>query len=456
MNTQPSSSKLSAEEIASRVEQNLDKHIGRLAELVAFPSLAFDGYDPQPNIECGKHVLNLAKKIGFKDAELLEVGPGFPSVWATHHVDDSLPTVLMYAHYDVQPAPVKDQGWESDPFTLTKKDGRLYGRGAADNKSGIISHFAAIKALGGLENIDNFNIKLCIEGEEEAHGHLAEFVPTEPKRFHADIYMVCDSGNLELGRPGLLTSLRGAAVVHVTLRTIDQALHSGIFGGAAPDAFLAATKLVQSCFDEDGNTAIPGLKTGEWEGAKYPEELLREQLGLRPGVELAGTGPIASRLWSRPSLSITGIDALPMKDSSAIIIPEVTLSFALRYPASNKPQEALQALKNHLIKNVPYNAEITFSNEIAVPGLSKDLEGEHAELAKVAFEEAFGYPTTEIGCGASIPLVDELAKLNPEATVLVYGAEDTQFSKIHGGNESVEIEELRKTILAEALFLSRV
>lgn len=447
---------LTVDEIRARVEADFPNIKELLAHLVSFESLAFPGYDPQPNIDCGKATLEAVRSAGFDNAELIKVGPGFDCVWATHQVSDELPTVLLYSHYDIQPAPKEEQGWETDPFVLTEKaDGRLYGRGAADDKSGIVGHLGAIKALGGLDAIKNVNLKLCIEGEEEAMGHLDSFIRAEPERFKADIFIIADSGNLKVGEPVLQNSLRGAIVLDVEVKTIKQELHSGLFGGATPDAFLAAARLVDSLYDEQGNTKIEGIKEGIWEGAEYPEEMFRDQIGLYEGVEIIGSDSIATQLWAKPSLTVTGIDMQSVDRASNVIIPSVKLRFGLRIPPQNTYEEAIQALKAQIKKNAPFGAQINFTYEFGAPGFYKELEGAFAEIAADAMTEAFGHPTTSIGCGASIPLVYELSQAWPDATVLILGATDLENSRIHGGNESVHIQELKDSIVSEALMISR-
>lgn len=444
------------ETISAGVAQDFPYIKNVLAELVQYESLAFPGYDPEPNRACGKATLKLVRAAGFTNAELVKVGPGFDCVWATHHISDELPTVLLYAHYDIQPAPLEEQGWETDPFTLVEKeDGRLYARGAADDKSGIAVHLGAIRALGGLEAITNCNIKLCIEGEEEAMSYLDQYIIANPEKFQADVYIISDSGNLKVGEPVLENSLRGAAILDVEVKTIKQELHSGLFGGVAPDAFLAACRLVDSMFDEAGNTRIEGIEPALWEGAEYPEELLRSQLGLHEGVELLGSDSIASRLWSKPSLTVTGLDMQSIEKSANVIIPSVKLRFGLRIPPQFSAAEALEALKAQLQKNAPYGVTLDFGFEFGAPGFYKELSGPLADIATSAMTEAFGYPCQTIGCGASIPLVYELNRVNTEATILIFGAMDMEKSRIHGGNESVDIVELQNTITAEALMLSR-
>lgn len=434
-----------------------DEMVADLAALVAHPSLAFEGYDPQHNLACAHEVKRLAEKAGFNDVELLAIGSEFPVVWAEHQGKPGAPTVLLYAHYDVQPAPEKQQHWQSDPWKLTKReDGRYYGRGAADDKSGIIQHLAALGALGGLEELENVHIKLCIEGEEEAFGSLEEYVAKDPERFAADVYLIADTGNLEVGKPVLTTSLRGDARLDVTVKTLDAALHSGIFGGPTPDALVELTRLIQTMYDEYGNTVIEGIEQEEWEGAEYPEELFRAQAGLSEEITLRGSGSLATQLWSRPSATVLAMDVPSRAQSANIIIPEATARISVRFPARNNGEMVLEALKAHLLDHALKGAEITFENEQSSQGFLTDTSSDYAQSALAVLEEAFGCEARAIGCGASIPLLSVLQGFNPQATFLLFGPEDDEFARVHSGNESVDLEEIKHCAAAEALFLEKL
>lgn len=435
----------------------MDTTLSDLAALVAYPSLAFEGYDPKPNIACGNAVLEMFRAAGFGDAELISVGPGFKAVWAEHHVSSDVPTVLLYAHYDIQPAPKDEQRWKSDPWTLTRGgDGRYYGRGAADDKSGIVQHLGALHALGGPDAITNVNVKVCIEGEEEAHGHLADYIAQDPNRFKADVYIIADTGNISVGEPILTTSLRGDVNVDVTVETVSSALHSGIFGGPTPDALVTLISVIRSFYDDEGNTVIEGIENGEEGGTEFPEELFREQAELLPGVEFAGTGSIASRLWKRPSATVIGMDVPSLASAANIIIPKATARVAVRYPAGNDPLSVLDSVKRHISMYTPFGARVTFTRELASPAFQTSLDTSVGELALDALGEAFGKSASTIGCGASIPLLSELQKIAPEATFLLFGPEDQAEAKVHSGNESVDADEIARCIHAEALILQRV
>ena len=438
-------------DLASAVKAQSPRMIEELRALVSYPSLAFEGYDLQPGLDCADAVLRLTREAGVENARLIDIGGRLPLVWGEIPGPVGAPTVLLYAHYDIQPAPVEEQGWTTDPFTMTQKDdGRWYGRGAADDKSGIVQHLAAVRALGTVP----LNIKVCFEGEEEYVSALDAYVGQHAEMFSADCYLIADAGGMVVGEPGIETSMRGAVACTVTVRTIKQALHSGLFGGATPDAMVAFLLMMASCYGENGATTIPGLEGTDYPGIDYPPELLREQAGLLEGVDFAGTGSLSSRLWSHPSLSVIGLDKLPsVQGSSNIVIPEVTAQLSMRVQPGVTARAALDALAKHLRANVPFGAQLEIVETHEANAFSFQPSEAFLASAHSAFETAFGHPLQIMASGGSIPLLCELQKLAPEADFLVFGASDAEASKIHGGNESVDPDELERVTVAEALFL---
>ena len=444
------------------VEADRNTRREQLDELVSYQSLAFPGYDPNQSAECAQLVADMLQELGFADIELIDVGGQNPSVWAEVKVDDSAPTVFLYAHYDVQPAPL-DQGWDSDPWILVEKDGRLYGRGAADDKAGIVQHLSALRCLlkqRGLTSVIElpFNIKVCFEGEEEYGDSLPRFIPTDSERFKADVFLVCDGGNLEIGKPLLQTTLRGIAEQTVTVRTLPNALHSGAFGGPSPDAFLALVKLVQSMYDEDGNTAIEGVKGSDYSGnIEYDEELFRKQAEVPEDLELVGTGSIASRLWTRPAIKVVGVDMTSVELSSNVITPVVSARFSLRFPAGQTGAEVLAALQAHIKKHTPWGAELTFGDSVFMNAYAANsTDGPYMSLIDECLTEAFEKPCGQGGTGGSIPLVEVLQRVNPDAEFLLFGPIDSERANMHGANESVCELELENCTKAEALFFSKL
>ena len=444
------------------VETDKQQRKEQLGKLVAYQSLAFPGYDPAQSIECAQVVADMLRDVGFSNIEMLDVGGQNPTVWAETKVSDGAPTIFLYAHYDVQPAPM-EQGWNSDPWTMIERDGRLYGRGSADDKAGIVQHLSALRTLceqQGLSGVDQlpFNIKICFEGEEEYGDSLPTYIPTDSERFKADVFLVCDGGNLERGKPILQTTLRGVVELNIEVQTLPNALHSGAFGGPAPDAYLALTRLIASMYDEEGNTVITGVESSDYQGsADYSDELFRRQAEVPEGIDLVGTGNVASKLWTRPAATIVGIDMPSIKESSNIVIPKVAAKISLRFPSGQEGTAVLEALKQHLQAHIPWGAELHFTDENIMNAFAAgEGGGPYTELMKECLSKAYNSPCGEAGSGGSIPLLEVLQKVSPKAEFLLFGPIDSELSNIHGANESVCETELENCSKAEALFLSQI
>ena len=442
--------------LAERVAAGMGRLADDLATLVAHPSIAFPGYDAGPVHASGRATAGLLAGLGLGEPEMLDVGGPFPAVWLERHVADDAPTVLLYAHYDVQPAPVREQGWESDPFVLTPKpDGRLYGRGAADDKGGIVQHVGALRALDPAV-FDRLNLKVCIEGDEESGGPLAEYVAANPERFSADLYVVADVGNLSVGEPVVVSQLRGGIKMVVRVSTLAGALHSGMFGGPAPDAFIAASRLITSLFDDRGNVVVAGLRHGDWDGAPYPAPLFKEHAAMLDGVETIGSGSVADHLWSRPSITVLAGDLPPLDKSAGILHPNFTFILSARYAPTEDGEQVASAIRDHLLSRAPWGAHVEIVESSIWPAFADRSSGPVADAVHESLTEAFGAPSQRAGGGGSIPLLSALQDTSPHATFATFGPEDQGLSRIHGGNESVDLAELERCVHAEALILSRV
>jgi acetylornithine deacetylase/succinyl-diaminopimelate desuccinylase-like protein len=306
------------DQIRSKVAGRMPELLADLGHLVGIPSVAFPGYPPEPVHQMANEALGLFREAGFANAERQQVPAGYPPVYGEIPGPDGAPTVMLYAHYDVQPAPL-EQGWTSDPWTATRKrDGRIYGRGAADDKGGLVVHLGTLRVFDGKPPC---TVKLILEGMEETDSNLEAFVEANPELFACDLFVVCDTGNLRVGEPTLTTTLRGEVVCTVTLRTLAHPLHSGMFGGAAPDAMMALARLLATLHDEAGNVAVDGVSSFAWDGMDVSAEEFRAGADLLAGVQLTGSGPVGARLWSRPSVSAIGVDMTSVAGSSNVLVP---------------------------------------------------------------------------------------------------------------------------------------
>jgi acetylornithine deacetylase/succinyl-diaminopimelate desuccinylase-like protein len=428
-----------------------------LERLIRIPSVAFEGFPQGPVKQAADATAEILTAAGLPGVRLLDVPGGPSAVYGHAPAPPGAPTVLLYAHYDVQPAGPED-AWESPPWTPTERGGRLYGRGAADDKSGIAMHAAAIRALmdassGGPPSV---GIKVVVEGEEETGGGTFErFVEADPELFAADAIVVADSGNWKLGEPTLTTTLRGLAAVDVEVATLKRPVHSGLFGGAAPDALVALTRILASLHDDEGNVAVEGLGGRPWTGLPVDEAEFRANAGVLEGVELIGSGTIAERLYTRPSVTAIGIDAPTVETAANAIIPTARARVSLRLAPSDDPVAAQQALREHLTAAAPWGARVTVTDDAAAHGFEARSDGRAYQAAAAAMQDAYKRAAVQIGSGGSIPLVTTLAHAVPQAEIVVWGAQD-EAAAIHSANESVDLAELERAALAEALFLERL
>jgi len=312
-----------------------------------------------------------------------------------------------------------------------------------------VMHAAAIRAFGGKLPV---GIKIVIEGEEEASSHLDDAVLENPKPFQADLIVVGDIGNWKVGEPTLTTTLRGLAVCTVEVKTLRNPVHSGMFGGPAPDALMVLIRLLAGLLDENGNTAVEGIVSSPWEGLDYPEDIYRETAGLLPATPLIGDGTVSDRLWARPSVTVIGLDAPAVEGAANALIPAARAVVSMRVPPGQDSEQARALLAAHLRASAPWGIEVDVSEGQAGPGFSTHTDGPGYAAAKRAMRDVYGKESVLMGQGGSIPLISNLATIAPQAEIILWGAEDTA-AAIHSPNESVDLAELERCILAEALLM---
>jgi len=441
-------------DLRTRISELMPQAKDELAELVAIKSVA----DPRqfPPEECqraAQWVLDRFAAVGFTDARLAETSDGSLAVVGSRPCAHSdAPTVLLYAHYDVQP-PLDDAAWETPPFELTEKDGRWYGRGTADCKGNILMHLMALRALG--EDVP-VNLKLVVEGsEEQGTGGLEAFVVDNADLLRADAILVCDTGNAAVGQPAATVSLRGMVNVVVTVEALASEVHSGMFGGAAPDALAALIAMLASLRDAAGNTTITGLdNTSRWEGQPYPPEQFRGDAGLLDGVQLLGDGTVSDMLWARPSVTVLGIDCPPVVGSAAAIVPRAAARLNLRIPPGLAPDVAEKALVAHLHQAAPWDVHVTIEVEATGSPFQATIDGPAYQAMSTAMQEAYDRPMATLGQGGSIPLCNVFTDTYPDAEIILMGVEEP-LALIHAPNESVDPREISAMALTESLFLQR-
>ncbi|MGW7285534.1 M20/M25/M40 family metallo-hydrolase [Streptomyces sp. NPDC054847] len=445
---------MTAVPIAETVASLLPRAKAELAELVAFQSVADPAQFPKSECEAAAAwVAGALTAEGFTDVALLDTPDGTQSVYGFLRGPADAPTVLLYAHYDVQP-PLDEAAWISPPFELTERDGRWYGRGAADCKGGFIMHLLALRALKANGGVP-VNVKVIVEGsEEQGTGGLEQYAEAHPELLAADAVVIGDTGNFRVGLPTVTASLRGMTLLRVRIDTLGGNLHSGQFGGAAPDALAALIRVLDSLRDEDGSTTVDGLAAdATWDGLAYPEEDFRKDAKVLDGVGLIGEGTIADRIWARPAVTVLGIDCPPVVGATPSVQASARALISLRVPPGQDAAEANKLLTAHLEAHTPWGARVA----VEQIGQGQAFRADVTSPAYASMAEAMkvAYPGEEMqasGMGGSIPLCNTLAALYPEAEILLIGLSEPE-AQIHAVNESVSPSELERMSVTEALFL---
>ncbi|MDP9320069.1 MAG: dipeptidase [Chloroflexota bacterium] len=437
-----------ADELRPKVRASMNEVRSGLERLSRVPSMSAPGYDAAPVRETAKLTAELFTAAGV-NARVLETEGAHPAVVGRAEGPKGSPTVLLYAHHDVQPPGPRDR-WQTDPFTPTERDGRLYGRGVADDKAGIAAHLAALRAYGGTPPC---TVALFIEGEEESgSAHLVDFLNAEQDTLRCDAVIIADSANWRIGQPAITTTLRGNALVTVELRVSDHAVHSGGFGGAVPDALMALARLLASLHDDLGRVAVPGLKSDDADPLDLTESELRGWVGTRPSVKLIGDGSLTSRLWRKPTISIIGLDATPVNEASNTLWPVAAARLSMRVPPGQDAKVAQDALVRHLESHAPWGAELTITRGPTGEAFTGSTTGPAYAALKDALGAAWDREAIDIGQGGSIPFLFDFARTFPGAALLVTGVEDPE-SNAHSENESLHLAEFENVCVAEATFL---
>ncbi|MDO8145225.1 dipeptidase [Isoptericola sp. 178] len=428
-----------------------------LEALVRIPSVSASAFDPAHVETSAKAVATLLRDAGMPEVQILrserpDGEPGAPAVVARRPAPEGAPTVLLYAHHDVQP-PGDPATWDTEPFEPVQRGERLFGRGAADDKAGVMAHVGALRALAALGEEPGVGVTVFVEGEEEAGSpSFSRFLADHHELLAADVIVVADSTNWKVGVPALTTSLRGLVDGVVSVDVLDHAVHSGMFGGPVLDANLLLARLLATLHDDAGNVAVEGLTSAAEPDVDYAEADFRADSSVLDGVELAGEGTIAGRMWTKPAVAVIGVDATDVAHASNTLAPRAAAKLSVRIPPGLAPQAAEDALQAHLTAHAPFGARVTWTPGEQGKAFGAPDDSEAMRAARSAFAAAWGTDPVDIGVGGSIPFIADLLEAFPEAAVLVTGVEDPD-SRAHGANESVHLGELRKVLVAEALLL---
>ena len=439
------------ESIRARVTALMPQVRADLEALTRIPSVSLAAFD-QAQVDASAEATAALLQAEGLEVEIVREG-GRPAVIA--HIDgpSGAPTVMLYAHHDVQP-PGDESDWDSAPFEPTERDGRLYGRGAADDKAGIMAHIAALRAHAGELPV---GVTVFVEGEEEIGSEsLPAILERHGDRLSADAIVLADSTNWAIGEPALTTTLRGMIRVVVKVSTLDHGVHSGMFGGPVPDALTALIRLLASLHDEQGNVAVRGLKSGEAADLDFSQDRLRAESGLLDGVHVIGSrGSLLSRLWTMPSITTIGIDAPSVATASNTLVPSASAKISMRLAPDEVDLEAFELLRAHLEAHAPWGARVEVTLDDRGNGFAAQASGPVYDQARAAFADAWGVTPVDIGVGGSIPFVAAFVEKFPQAAILVTGVEDPD-TRAHGANESLHLAEFERVCVAEALLLARL
>jgi len=440
-------------DLKNRVHDLLPGLLGDLEALVRIQSVSAD---PERSAEVEESARLTAQLLATEGvgAEIVRAYDGAPpAVIGERKGPEGAPVVLLYAHHDVQPEN-DPADWDSPPFEPTVRGMRLYGRGAADDKAGIAVHVGALRALGDDLPV---TVRFFIEGEEEVSSEtLPELLRQYRDRLAADVIVIADAANWAIGVPSLTTSLRGLIRVDVEVRTLTHAVHSGMWGGLVPDAIMALTKLLSTLWSEDGSPAVEGLAAAAAADVDYPEERLRAESGAAPGTSWIGTGSVVERLWARPAITVTGLDAPKVSGASNTLTPVARARVTIRLAPGDTSANALTRLREHLEKHVPWGAQLTTTVVDAGEPTVLPTAGPAYTAARAALAEAWGgVAPVDMGSGGTIPFIAEFQETFPGASILVTGVEDPD-TRAHGPNEGLYLPDFEHAVLAEALLLQRL
>ena len=420
-----------------------------LKELIAIESVSADPARADEVERSAQSVVRLLTDLGCPDVRLIRADGGAPAVIGRFPPPAGMPTVCLYAHHDVQPQG-EPEGWRTPPFVATELEGRLFGRGTSDDKGGVAVHLAALRAFDGKPPV---GVTVFVEGDEEIGSvGLPELLKEHRADFAADVFVITDSCNWAVGQPAFTTTLRGVATCTVEVRTLDHALHSGVYGGVVPDALTALCRLLATLHDDQGNVAIAGLGTASAPALEYPPARLRAETGILDGVDWIGSGSFVERIWYKPAVSVVALDATPVDKASNTLIPAARAKISLRVAPGDDAVKALAALITHLEDHAPWGAQVTVTGEGAAEPSVIDFSGSYAEAARAAFTQAWDVAPVLIGQGGSIPMVAEFDKAFPDATILITAVGDPD-SRAHGTDESLHLGDFAAACVAEALML---
>lgn len=442
------------------LEENFNFYLDELINLSKIPSVSAPDFPPDKVEESAEYVAKLLTECKLENVQILKIPDCHPYVYADWIHNPNAPTVLLYAHHDVQP-PLREEIWKTMPFEPTVINGRLYGRGTADDKAGVLVHVSSVAAY--LKTIGELpvNIKVIIEGEEEIGStHLAEFLDFYAEKLKSDVIVLTDLANFDTGIPSLTTSLRGLAVIELELSVLESPLHSGLWSGPIPDVNMAMSKVIADLTDSDGKINIPEIF--EMVNPTPPEMLedfdklpldvatFQKQSKMLQGIGFIGGKDkhLLEKLWRMPSLVVSAIVSGGKKISGNVIMDSSWAKIGIRTVPNMDTKKTLELIKKKIESSIPWGVKANF--RLANGGDPWVIETEHKafELAKTALGKGYGREAVFIGCGASIPFVKPFADAFGKIPALLVGVEDP-YSNAHSENESLNLADFKKSIRSQ-------
>jgi len=442
------------DELRQAVHRVLPSVRNDLDALIRIPSVSADHNAAAAVRQSAELTAALLRDAGAADVEIIDDIEGSqPAVIGHYPAPEGAPTVMLYAHHDVQP-PGDATQWASPPFDPTERNGRLYARGAADDKAGIAVHLATLRAFGGAPPV---GVTVFVEGEEEIGSpKLGDLLAKHRDKLASDVIVLADASNIELGTPSIRTSLRGIAACIVEVRSLEHGVHSGAYGGVAPDALTALCRLLASLHDDNGDVAVKGLVTAPSPTFDYPESRFRKEAAMLDGVALLGSGSIAERIWTKPSASVLALDATPVADASNTLIPSARATVSMRLAPGDDAVRARRKLAEHLREHAPWGVHVTVTDSEAGDSYAMDPNGPAFDAARIAYRQAYGNDLVEIGSGGTIPFIARFADAFPAAAFLIVSAGADPACRAHSTDESLHLAEFERACVAETLLLTEL
>ena len=448
------------DELFSLCRSQFPRTVRRLSDLVAIPSCSFPGFPREEVERSARATADWFREVGLPDVQVLAPPGVNPYVVARdHRAGPDRPTLLLYAHHDVQP-PMREELWTTPPFEPSERDGRLYGRGSADDKAGIALHAASIAAWYALEGRLPINVTVLVEGEEEVgSGNLETFLRSRLDLLQADGVVIADLANYDVGLPSLTISLRGLVAVELELRALERPLHSGLWGGAVPDVVQVLCRMLSNLTRPDGTLAIPGILEGiapaterelrDWKDLPYDRADFARVAGSDPSLVPTDSVDLGRRLWRTPALTINGIQAGTKGKTGNVLMDSAWSRVGIRIVPGMDPRRTMDLLKEALQAGVPAGFELGMSEESLAPAWGTSTSHSLFAVARGALEAGYGKAPVEGGCGASIPFVEAVTGALGGVPALLLGVEDPSCNA-HSENESLHLGDLLSAIRSQA------